>query len=53
MNAKIKLKIGLEIRGHIRSAEAIALRCSVKKVFLEILQNIQENTCARVSVLLY
>ena len=23
--------------------------CSVKKVFLEILQNSQENTCARVS----
>ena len=23
-------------------------RCSVKKVFLEILQNSQENTCARV-----
>ena len=24
-------------------------RCSVKKMFLEILQNSQENTCARVS----
>ena len=29
--------------------EADAQRCSVKKVFLEILQNSQENTCARVS----
>ena len=26
--------------------------CSVKKVFLEILQNSQENTCARVSFLI-
>ena len=29
--------------------EAVARRCSVKKVFLEISQNSQENTCARVS----
>ena len=27
-------------------------RCSVKKVFLEILQNSQENTCARASILI-
>ena len=27
-------------------------RCSVKKVFLEISQNSQENTCARVSILI-
>ena len=26
--------------------------CSVKKVFLEILQNSQEKTCARVSLLI-
>ena len=30
-------------------AEALAQRYSVKKVFLEILQNSQENICARVS----
>ena len=30
-------------------SEAVARRCSVKKVFLEISQNPQENTCARVS----
>ena len=30
-------------------AEAVVRRCSVKKVFLEISQNSQENTCARVS----
>ena len=29
--------------------EAVARGCSVKKVFLDILQNSQENTCARVS----
>ena len=28
-------------------SEAVAPRCSVKKVFLEISQNSQENTCAR------
>ena len=32
--------------------EAVVRRCSVKKVFLEILQNSQENTCARVSFLI-
>ena len=32
--------------------EAVAQRCSVKKVFLEISQNSQENTCARVSFLI-
>ena len=30
-------------------AEAVVRKCSVKKGFLEILQNSQENTCARVS----
>ena len=32
--------------------EAVVRRCSVEKVFLEISQNSQENTCARVSFLL-
>ena len=32
--------------------EEIARRCSVKKVFLEISQNSQENTCSRVSFLI-
>ena len=31
------------------SSEAVARRCSVKKVFLEISQDSQESTCARVS----
>ena len=29
--------------------EAVAKRCSVKEVLLEISQNLQENACARVS----
>ena len=32
--------------------EAVVQRCSVKKVFLEILQNSQKNTCVRVSFLM-
>ena len=32
--------------------EAVAQRCSVKEVLLEILQNSQENTCNRVSFLI-
>ena len=31
--------------------EAVVRRCSVKKVFLKISRNSQENTCARVSFL--
>ena len=34
------------------SKEAVARTCSIKKVFLEISQNSQENTCARVSFLI-
>ena len=30
---------------------AVAQRCSVKKMFLQISQNLQENICARVSFL--
>ena len=32
-----------------QQTEAVVQRCYVKKVFLEISQNSQENTCARVS----
>ena len=32
--------------------EAVIRRCSVKKVFIKISQNSQENTCARVSLLI-
>ena len=33
----------------MQMSEAVAQICSVKKVFLEISQNSQENTCVRVS----
>ena len=32
--------------------EAVVQKCSVKKVFLKILQNSQENTCVRVPFLI-
>ena len=35
----------------VKLSEAVVQRYSVKKVFLEILQNSQENTCVRVSFL--
>ena len=33
-------------------AEAVVQRCSAKKVFLEISQNSQDNTCAKISFLI-
>ena len=45
------LKNGLKII-FLHTAEAVTGRCSVKKVFLEIWQNSQENTCDRVSFLI-
>ena len=33
--------------------EAVAQRCSVKKVFFEVSQNLQENICARIFLKLY
>ena len=36
------------IENKVQRSEVIAPRCSVKKVFLEISQNSQENTCAKV-----
>ena len=36
----------------LSSSEAAVQMCSIKKVFLEILQNSQKNTCARVSFLI-
>ena len=35
----------------LHNTEAVAKKCSIKKVLLGILQNSQENTCARVSIL--
>ena len=36
---------------YLRIAEVVAPMCSVKRVFLKISQNSQENTCTRVSFL--
>ena len=36
----------------LQNKEAVFQRCSVKKVFLEISQNSQESTCARVYFLI-
>ena len=35
-----------------KKAEVVVQKCPVKMVFLEILQNLQENTCTRVSFLI-
>ena len=40
------------LKAFIEFSEAVAQRCSVKKVLLEISQNSQENTCARASFLI-
>ena len=36
----------------MNSAEAVAQKCSIKKLILEISQNSYENTCVRVSYLI-
>ena len=33
-------------------SEAVLRRCSIKKVFIEVSQNSQENTCAKVTFLI-
>ena len=40
------------LKNKVEKAEAVARTWSVKKVFLEISQNSQENTCVRVSFLI-
>ena len=37
---------------NLKTTEAVFWRCSVEKVFIEVSQNSQENTCARVSFLI-
>ena len=36
----------------LKTTEAVVRGCSVNKVVLEVLQNLQENTCARLSFLI-
>ena len=42
------------LNSELRSSfwEAVTQSCSVKKGFMEISQNLEENTCARVSFLI-
>ena len=46
------LTINNTSRNEVEHTKATVQRCSVKKVFLEISQNSQENTCARASFLI-
>ena len=48
---KMKMRLIIVSTSFYFTSEAVVRRCSVKKVFLEISQNSQENTCARVSFL--
>ena len=41
-----------EQKKYLRVIEVVAKSCSVKKVFLKISQNSQENTCGKVSVII-
>ena len=45
-------KLTINTSKWLQLIEAVSQRCSVKNVFLEISQNSQENTCARVSFLI-
>ena len=54
---RVKYEVGILFIRAIREklakkTETVAQRCSVKKVFLEISQNLQESTCTRVSFFL-
>ena len=45
-------KVNFSVIHLITHTEAVAQRYSIKKVFLEMSQKSQENTCARVSLLI-
>ena len=45
----LDMKYRSEFKHGFTNPETVARRCSVKKVFLKISQNSQENTCTRVS----
>ena len=47
-----KCYYGETSNGLFPKADVVTQTCSVKKMFLEILQNLQENICARVSSLI-
>ena len=45
-------EIPTKIKYYYHNAEAVVQRCSAEKLFFEISQNSQENTGARVSILI-
>ena len=45
-------KMAFKMKEKVLLIEAVVQRCSMKKVFLEISQNSQENICAGVSFLI-
>ena len=54
-NSQVRTTISIQLRKRetpTETAEVVVWRCSVKKVFLEISQNSQENTCAKVFYLI-
>ena len=48
---RVLLKVTVYYYYVAHASEAVARSCSIKKAFLEIFQNLQENVCARVSFL--
>ena len=52
MNTCAYIKNCINVNSALMIYRSSHRRCSAKKVFLEILQNSQENTCARVSFLI-
>ena len=48
----LKIHVVLSKQERNQKLEAVVRRCSAKKVFLEISQNSQENTCARIYFLI-
>ena len=52
ISAPLKVTFRLWFMLHKYLPEAFVRKCSVKKVFLEISQNSQENTCVRISFLI-
>ena len=51
-NLALLIKKACKLFSKMTASEAVVQRCSVKKVFLEISQNPQENTCVKASFLI-
>ena len=46
------MEMEIQENDELKETEEVVRRCSVRKMFLKILKNSQENTCARVSFLI-